>query len=337
MVRGLLVGALLLGAGIAMFVYSTDSQSPPPPRTSLFPPPPLEEQAEPGGFAADRVTPTEIDGKRFMSYLEAICALGPRMSGSPGIKKQQDLIAAHFEKLGLPVRKQTFSAKQTSRADAIDMTNMIVSIFPEKKKRVILCSHYDTRPIADQETDPRKWREPFVSANDGGSGVAFLMELGHHLPKLNLDVGVDFVFFDGEEFIFETERDKYFLGSRYFAENWRKANDRPAYTAAILFDMIAGKSPRFPAEGHSYMQAPELNGHVWRIANELRCKVFANQVGSRVMDDHLQLLEVGIPAIDIIDFDYRHWHKLSDRPENCSPEGPTQIAKVLSVWLQRMK
>ena len=76
----------------------------------------------------------------------------------------------------------------------------------------MLCSHYDTRPIADQEPDRRKWHEPFLSANDGGSGVALLMELAHQMKDIKTQVGVDFVFFDGEEFIFDRDRDAYFLG-----------------------------------------------------------------------------------------------------------------------------
>ncbi|MFO0968336.1 MAG: M28 family peptidase [Gemmataceae bacterium] len=85
------------------------------------------------------------------------------------------------------------------------MTNIIVSFRSEKKRRVILCSHYDTRPIADQEPNPRDWR-PFLSANDGGSGVAFLMEMAHHLKDLKTSVGVDLVFFDGEEYIFDAKK-----------------------------------------------------------------------------------------------------------------------------------
>src|SRR5262249_44184720 len=148
---------------------------------------------------------------------------------------------------------------------AVEMANMIISFQPEKKKRIILCSHYDTRPIADQEKDPRKWREPFVSANDGGSGVAFLMELANHMKDLKLNVGVDFVLFDGEEFIQDNKRDEYFFGSKHFASAWKKNKARPNYVAAVLLDMIAGKNARFPVEDHSWSRYPELCKEIWKI------------------------------------------------------------------------
>src|SRR3954470_2166032 len=102
------------------------------------------------------------------------------------------------------------------------MTNLIVSWFPERKSRVILCAHYDTRPNADQEADRTKWGKPFVSANDGGSGVALLMELAHAMKDLPTGVGVDFVLFDGEEYVFTGPdgNDDYFLGSRHFATDY---------------------------------------------------------------------------------------------------------------------
>lgn len=217
------------------------------------------------------------------------------------------------------------------------MTNLIVSFYPDFPRRVILCCHYDTRPIADQEPDPRKWREPFVSANDGGSGVAFLMEMAHHVKALKPKVGVDFVIFDGEEYIFDRNRDKYFLGSQHFAQKWKKKKDRPDYHGAVLLDMIAGKKARFPLEGYSFYRAAPLCRELWGIAREQECAAFLPQVADHVQDDHLALLEVGIPAIDIIDFSYAHWHRLSDTPENCEPEGMEQVARVLSVWLQRVK
>lgn len=291
-------------------------------------------------FAADRDGPASaipFDGKRAMKYLEEICALGPRMSGTEQMKAQQDLIKKHFAAFDCKVEAQTFSAKQVSQFGTVEMTNIIVSFRSEKKRRVILCSHYDTRPIADQEPNPRDWRKPFLSANDGGSGVAFLMEMAHHLKDLKTSVGVDLVFFDGEEYIFDAKKDKYFFGSEHFAKTWKKNPAGRDYAGAILLDMIAGKNARFPVEGNSWIRARPLAAEIWKIANENKARSFAFDLGDRVRDDHIALLDVGIPAIDIIDFDYRHWHKLSDTPANCSPEGMLDVAKVLGVWLQRVK
>ncbi len=292
-------------------------------------------------FAADRaqeeVHPVNFDGLRALEYLKSICDLGPRQSGTPAMKKQQALIEAHFTKLGQKVHRQEFEAKQVSQKVSVEMTNLIISYKPELKKRIILCSHYDTRPVADQEVDVRKWREPFVSANDGGSGVAFLMEMAHYMKDLPTKVGVDFVLFDGEEYVFERNRDKYFFGSEHFAKEWKKSKDRPDYRGAILLDMIAGKQARFPAEGYSFQRAPELCREIWKLASELNCDRFANEVSDHVQDDHLALLNVGIPAIDIIDFRYPHWHRLTDVPANCHHEPLEQVAKVLSVWMQRVK
>ena len=344
--KAVLAGSMLLGVGALFYMANAGSGIAPldPPKGfGEFTPGrgQFEEVAEPGqgegGFAANRIAPLEIDGNRFMEYLKAVAAIGPRMSTTAGMRKQQELIIAHFEKLKLKVAKQTFQAKQVTRAEPVEMTNLIISFAPDKKKRAIICSHYDTRPIADQEPDPRKWREPFVSANDGGSGVAFLMEFAHHFDKLKLEVGVDLVLFDGEEFIFDSKQDKYFLGSEHFAKSWRIDRNRPDYLGAVLLDMIAGKAPKFPAEGNSYAQCFDLCVDIWRIGAEHKIKSIVNRIGAHVQDDHLALQNVGIPAIDIIDFDYPHWHRLSDTPENCSPEGPIDIAKILSIWLQRQK
>lgn len=315
----------------------------------------LFEEAEPGddsskqsrtefaqnrvGGVAESAKAIEIDPKRALGYLELICNIGPRQSGTPGMKRQQEIIRAHFEGLKLTARDQNFRAKQNSQRHPIEMTNLIVSIHPERKRRVILCTHYDTRPIADQEPDPRKWREKFISANDGGSGVALLMELAHHLPKLESKVGIDLVFFDGEEYIFEPgpERDRYFFGSEHFAKTWHSTTNRPDYIAAVLFDMIAGKNPQFPVEGYSWGKARELCIDLWRTGAELKCAAFQDRLGDRVLDDHIALQNVGIPAVDIIDFDYPHWHRLSDTPANCDADGMIQVSRVISVWLQRLK
>jgi len=292
-------------------------------------------------FAQDRAPAeaTAFDGKRAMGYLEDICKLGPRMSGTESMKKQQDLIKKHFEAQGATVAFQEFSARQVSQPKPVDMANLIASWHPERTRRVILCSHYDTRPIADQEENIRKWHEPFVSANDGGSGVALLMELANHMKDLKTNVGVDFVLFDGEEYIFDPEpgHDKYFFGSEHFAQRYQRERPKHRYLGAVLLDMIAGKNVEIPVEQRSLTQARALVDELWTIAAEQKCTVFQNKVGDDVLDDHVALNRAGIPAVDLIDFHYPHWHRLSDIPANCSPEGMSQVARVLSIWLQRVK
>jgi hypothetical protein len=298
--------------------------------------PPKEQETS---FAADREEKSlGFDGKRAMGYLEAVCKIGPRISGTAGMHKQQELIIKHFKDLGATVKKQTFNARQVSRSNQVEMTNLIVSWHPDRQRRVILCTHYDTRPAAHQE-HPRRWKEPFVSANDGGSGVALLMELGNHMKGLKTQVGVDFVFFDGEEYIFETNQDRYFIGSEHFAQDYKKNRAKHKYLAAILFDMIATPKPRFKWETHSMFKAGRLLEEIWTIAEKEKCTAFVAERGGEVYDDHLALLAVGIPAIDIIDMEgyMNHWHKLSDVPANCSREGLEQVGTVMTTWLQRVK
>jgi len=293
-------------------------------------------------FAEDRAPPpaqpVPFDARRVMSYLEAICKIGPRMSGTEGMKKQQELLEKHFQDLGGQITWQRFRATQRSVRKPVEMANLIVSWYPDRQRRVILCSHYDTRPIADQEPDPRRWRDPFVSANDGGSGVALLMELAHHVKNLPTSVGVDFVFFDGEEYVFDRE-DDYFFGSKQFGMQYRRNRGPKRYLGAILLDMVGGKKARFPIEQNSQWLAQALVRDVWNIAAELKCPAFVGNALSDVPveDDHLPLNRSGIPAIDIIDFKYPHWHRLTDVPANCSGESLEQVARVLTVWLQRVK
>jgi hypothetical protein len=282
--------------------------------------------------------PVPFDGKRALEYIRDLCKIGTRISGSDGMKKQRDLVKAHFEKYGGKVSFQRFTAQQTSRPNPVEMANVIVAWHPDRARRVILCTHYDTRPKADQERDPRRWNEPFLSANDGTSGVAWLMELAHHMKELPTEVGVDFVLFDGEEFVFDGPhgQDRYFFGSDHFADEYKRTPPKYRYAGAVLLDLIAGKDAKYPIEQNSNFKAGKLVEEIWRTAREVGVGAFRNSITEPILDDHLALNRVGIPAVDIIDFDYPHWHKLSDLPENCSAESMEQLAKVLTTWLQRV-
>ena len=162
--------------------------------------------------AADPVRLEKIpfDGARAYEYLKQICAIGPRISGSEGMLAQQKLLSEHFQSLGGKTSLQQFRVRHPLDGSAVPMANLIVEWHPERKDRILLCAHYDTRPFPDR--DPVDPKGVFIGANDGGSGTAILMELARDMPKLAGRYGVDFVLFDGEELIY-TERDRYFLGS----------------------------------------------------------------------------------------------------------------------------
>ncbi len=247
------------------------------------------------------------------------------------------MLQRHFEKHGAKVEFQKFDGLQPSQRAAVPMANMIVTWNPDAKRRLIFCGHYDTRPIADQEPRERDWRKPFLSANDGTSTVAFLMELAHHMKGVTLNVGVDFVIFDGEEFMNDPRRDRFFLGSNHFAAQYGKAKPGHDYIAAVLLDLFAGKNAKFPVEEHSWIQAGALAESIWLEAKRQNVKSFVWEHGRAVLDDHIALNRAKIPAIDIIDFDYADWHKLTDLPDKCSAETMTDVARVLTSWMQRVK
>lgn len=306
-----------------------------------------QDRTEPGKKKRDRFAedqaPVEVksvpfDGKRAIKHLEDLCKIGPRISGSAGMKRQQELLKEHFEKLGATVTIQRFEARQFSQRQPVPMANMVISWHSDRERRVLFCGHYDTRPIADQEPDRRKWTQPFVSANDGTSTVAWLMELGRHMKELPVNVGVDFVIFDGEEFIFEPNRDKYFFGSEHFAEHYRKdGRKKRIYLAGILLDLFAAKDAKYLIEENSAFWAGAVVESIWKTAAELNVPLFRMKRGESINDDHIALNKAGIPTIDIIDMGYVHWHRLSDTPEQCSDIVMEQVAKVLLTWLQRVK
>ena len=285
-----------------------------------------------------------FDGERSYGYLKAICALGNRMSGSPGMKKQQALVEKHFVGLQAKVTYQRFKVRHPRNGKRVPMANLIVEWRPEAKERLLLCAHYDTRPFPDREINRKKIRGVFLGANDGASGVALLMELGHHVAELPPHLGLDFVLFDGEELVYFDGRNdigSYFHGSIEFASQYRKHPPQHKYTAGVLFDMVADARLSVYQEGNSaaWSQTRPLVKEIWGTAQRLGISEFIPRVKYTVSDDHLPLNRIAkIPVCDVIDFEYsdsrnRNWHTLGDTPENCSGESLGKVGKVIVEWL----
>ena len=199
--------------------------------------------------------------------------------------------------------------------------------------------------------------------------MAVLCELGQHLNLIDGDdaaraandrrYGIDFAFFDGEEFVYNRRSDPMFLGSTHFANQYvaqggavmpRQDNRPPAaspyrYTYAILIDMVGDKSLEIYYERNSLKYAPRLTQSIWGVAKRMNAKGFVTKQKHELRDDHLPLNTIArIPTCDIIDFDYpsprrKHvfWHTEADVPENCSAQSLGTVGKVLLQWLIEMQ
>ncbi len=285
-----------------------------------------------------------FDGKRSYDYLKQICAIGPRMTGSQGMLDQQQLLLEHFKKLKLKADLQTVPPlRHPLKGELVEVANLIVQCRPEAKQRLLLCAHYDTRPYPDQERNPRLRRGTFIGANDGGSGVAVLMELAHHVEGLPDDFGLDFVFFDAEEFVFG-RTGKYFIGSEYFAHDY--INNRPPYQyqAGVLLDMVGDRNLSIYLEKYSigWTDTRPLVKEIWGTAARLGVEEFIarDRYSSPIRDDHLALRNIaGIPTCDIIDFHYPDhtnslWHTTGDTVNRCSAESLGKVGWVIQEWLR---
>ena len=295
-------------------------------------------------------TPLEeipFDGKAAWDYLKALCDIGNRPSGSEGMLKQQKFLEEHFKKCGGAVEYQRFRFPHPEKGEAVpvDGANLIVRWKPERKERILLCAHYDTLPIP--LLDPPGSTEPFLGANDNAGGVALLMELAKKLPEMlekkQTRYGVDIVMLDAEEFMFHP-RGRFFIGSEYFAKEYAAKTPKErgyTYTCAVLLDMISQYGLKIPKErySNSWSDSRRFVSEIWNTARQLGVREFKSSVrDGGFLDDHLMLHEKGgIPALDIIDFDYEPWHTHKDTPEQCAPLSLARVGWVLQTWLEEKK
>ena len=302
----------------------------------------LWERYENQAHASDlELADIPFDGEQAYENLKEICELGPRRTGSPEMKRQQDYLKAHFEKLGGEVELQEFTLRHPVSGINVPAANLIVRWHPDRKKRVLICAHYDTRPFPDR--DMRNPQGEFIGANDGASGPALLMELGRHMGEFAGKYGVDFVLFDAEEFVFR-ESDTYFLGAEHFAQSYADAVRRRTldyrYEFGVLLDMVGDADLRLYQERYSlkYARARPIVLDIWKTAKRLGVKEFVGQPRHWVRDDHLALNETAkIPTCDIIDFDYPAWHTEADLPDQCSALSLAKVGWVLHEWLKSLK
>ena len=266
-----------------------------------------------------------FDQMHAFSYLEIQCAFGPRNPGSTGHDKCLEFFTDELKKYTSQVERQPFQMLVPGDSQMHQCTNVLAS-FGRQSKRLLLCAHWDTRPWADHDPDPENRDTPISGANDGASGVAVLLELANILKSHPAPIGIDLVLFDAEDAGLDGQPETWCLGSKHFAKSgWLRVF--PQY--AILLDLIGDRHLSLPVEYYSDQYAPRYVDMIWSRAEDLGMTAFRRSDGPAVIDDHLSLLKIGIPTVDIIDFDYTYWHTIEDTPDKCSPESLGVVGTVL--------
>ncbi len=275
--------------------------------------------------SCSQATKSPFDADQAFEYLQKQCDFGPRPSGSDAHKETKNYLISEVKKFSKEVIPQDFVYQ--SQNGPLELTN-IIAIFrsddSKSNKKVLLAAHWDTRPFADHDPDPKNRNTPIIGANDGASGVAILLELCRIFQSNPPGITVIVVLFDGEDYGVTT--DEMFLGSRYFASNMDNRWE-PDY--GILIDMVGDKDLDIYIEPNSYMAAPDIVRKVWDAAERLKLKGIHNDLGRAVYDDHIPLIQSGIKCIDIIDFNYPYWHTLKDTPDKCSPKSLDTVGRLL--------
>jgi glutaminyl-peptide cyclotransferase len=242
-------------------------------------------------------------------HIDRQLSFGPRVAGTAARDSAASYIARTLEHYGARVTVQPFEVKDPYSDRSIRMMNVIGSFGAGEKRRLMLASHYDSRPWADQEKDSTLWNTPILGAVDGATSTAILLEIGRLAGKRAPDgIGLDLVFFDGEDYGKERDIDHYLLGSRHFAANLE--GYRPV--AAILLDMVGGAGTTARREGTSQQQSPAFMDYVFARAHDLDLRYFDPSPGAAMIDDHVPLLQAGIHAIDLFGYDFEPWHTLRD-------------------------
>jgi hypothetical protein len=232
-----------------------------------------------------------FDGARAFAHVEAQVRIGPRASGSEGIRKVQEYLRAQLKGFGCTVEEDDFQAR--TPLGPIPMKNLLVKVPGKKSDMVLLLTHYETLRM-----------ENFVGANDPGSSTGLMLELARLLCSQKRELTVWIAFLDGEEAIVEWSDTDSIYGSRQLAAQMALRGELKRVRAVVLADMVGDRDLNFYREQNS---TPWLNELVWNTAHRLGYSQHFQDGQYTLEDDHLPFLRRGIPAVDIIDYNYTPW------------------------------
>lgn len=268
------------------------------------------------------------------NFVEKQVLFGPRVPNSSEHIACGNYLVEQLKRFGAEIVEQKVDLKAYN-GTILKSRNIIASFDVEKKDRVLLFAHWDTRPFADHDPDQENHRKPIDGANDGASGVGVLLEIARIMQQQKPVLGVDIIFFDAEDYgvpdfdrsLFTSSDNTWCLGSQYWSKNPHVAGYKARF--GILLDMVGGYDATFYKEYFSKQYAGNVVEKVWSTARNLGYgRYFVDRTGGGITDDHIPVNEnLRIPSIDIIHLDPNtnsgfgsFWHTTKDRMDNISKE-----------------
>lgn len=250
---------------------------------------------------------------------------GPRIPGSEAHGKFVEWAAAMLGESGWTVScEEEIYQKKTVRNIIADRGAA------DAAEWIVIGAHYDSRITADQEKLPEDKLKAVPAANDGASGAAVLLGLAKTLPELP-DKKITLAFFDAEDQGRVMGWPDWCLGSRLLAEQYGALERKP--DAVIVIDMIGDADLNIYREKNS---DKDLTYALFSLAKKLGfSKQFIDSEKYAMYDDHMPFIEQGIPAADLIDFDYPWWHTLSDTTDKLSEDSLQSVYKVLYAYITK--
>ena len=257
----------------------------------------------------------DFSGENAYAYIQRQLEFGHRIPGSQNSKALQTFLSNELTGKGWLVEAQVFDYKGKTLANVIAKN----SIDPPE---IIIGAHYDTREFSDQDPDPNKRTEPVPGANDGASGTAILLEMASLVKDLNINIWL--VFFDAED-QGGINGWEWSIGAQKFANEF---DGDP--TAVLIVDMVADSDLTVYKEKNS---SPQFADAIWDTASNLGYSVFfVDAYKYAIIDDHLPFCNLGIPSVDIIDFDYPYHHTTEDTLDKIAVSSLEQVGKTLEVY-----
>lgn len=271
----------------------------------------------------------DVDGARAHARVVEQVNMGPRIPGSEGHRVFREWLVGELGRLGARVETQT--VEDTVAGELRTIINVVARFGAREGRPILLCAHYDTRAVADR--DAERPEDPVPGANDGASGVAVLLEVAELMRSQPPPRAVELAFFDAEDQGDHEDPLSWSLGARAYARtlSGRLANGT-APIAGFLFDMVGDRDLNIHPEIASVRRASNIAGLVLDAAAATGARHFHETPKYAVIDDHIPILDAGVPCVDIIDFDYVAWHTTGDLPDQVSPESLAEVSRV-AAWL----